>query len=176
MGKIEKKVLILSGPGGSGKTTLTELLVERLGFLKIDGDDLDTEFFPSGGQWFPENLLKLKQAHQKILLEVKRIFNNGENNVVLDYIIFGDYHSFFEMFRKEFASALEIRVLFPVQEELVKRDKDRECWTTGIDRIAIVYSEFEGIREEIGKNCFIDTTGQTPEETFLNYFEHQYNC
>jgi adenylate kinase family enzyme len=167
-----KKVLILTGPGGSGKTTVADLLVEKCGFIKIDGDVLDTEFFPDGGQWFLENSKKLQQAHEKIFTEVKKQFNDGENNVVLDYIIFGDYLKFFEMFRKEFGDRLEIKVLFPSKEEMIKRDKERECWTTGIDRISAVRAEFETIKKVIGEDNFIDTTSQTPIDTFEKYFNH----
>ncbi|MFA5076795.1 MAG: AAA family ATPase [Patescibacteria group bacterium] len=165
-----KKMLILAGPGGSGKSTIADLLVERSNFIRVDGDDLDSEFFPDGGHWFPQNLGKLKQAHQKIFIAAKKVFNNGENNVVLDYIIFGDYLDFFEMFRKEFGDRLEIKVLFPSQAEMIKRDKERECWTTGVDRIAAVYAEFEAIKAVIGGDSFINTTGQTPIDTFEKYF------
>jgi adenylate kinase family enzyme len=170
-----KRILILTGPGGSGKTTIADLLVEKCGFIKIDGDNLDTEFFPDGGQWFPENSLKLKQAHKKIFDEVKEIFNKGENNIVLDYIIFGDYLNFFEMFKKEFGNELEIKVLFPIREEMIKRDKKRECWTTGADRISAVRVELEAIKDMIGKDNFIDTTGQLPNTTFEKYF-NKYFC
>ena len=167
-----KKVLILTGPGGSGKTTLADLLVKKRGFILVDGDNLDTEFFPNGDQWLPENFEKLKLAHKKIFNAVKKAYNNGENNVVLDYIVFGNYVDFFEMFKKEFKDSLEIKVLFPKKEEMVKRDKERECWTTGIDRISAVRAEFEAIKDVIGKDNFIDTTGQTAEMTFQKYFDY----
>lgn len=170
----EKRILILTGPGGSGKTTIADLLEKKCGFIKIDGDNLDTEFFPDGGQWFPENVERLKRAHEKIFDEVKQQFNNGKNNVVLDYIIFGDYLKFFEMFKKEFGDKLEIKVLFPTQEEMIKRDKERECWTTGIDRISAVRNEFEVIKNKIGKENFIDTTNQTPIDTFEKYFSNYF--
>ncbi|MDD5290047.1 MAG: AAA family ATPase [Patescibacteria group bacterium] len=173
MRKTDKKVLILTGPGGSGKTTIANLLVEKCGFIKIDGDNLDTKFFPNGGRWFPENSEKLKQAHQKIFIKVKKIFNNGENDVVLDYIIFGNYLDFFEMFKREFGDKLEIKILFPTTEAMVKRDRERECWTTGINRISAVRNEFERMKEMVDKDNFINTTGQTPTKTFKKYFNYK---
>ncbi|MFA4941289.1 MAG: AAA family ATPase [Patescibacteria group bacterium] len=166
-----RKVLILTGPGGAGKTTIADLLVKRRGFNKVDGDYLDSEFFPEGRHWVPENFKKLKQAHDKIFAETKKIFNQGENNVVIDYIIFGHYLEFFKKFKKEFGDNLEIKVLFPTKEETIKRDKERECWTAGIERISAVRAEFEAIRSAVGSDNFFNTTGQTPDETFEKYFK-----
>lgn len=39
------KVLILTGPGGAGKTAIANLLVERCGFVLLDGDNVDSKFF-----------------------------------------------------------------------------------------------------------------------------------
>jgi len=169
MKKINKKILILSGPGGSGKTAIAELLVKRCKFVLLDGDNEDTEFFPNGEQWLPKNLKQLALAHDKILKKTKELFEKG-NSVVVDYIIFGQYLDFFNKFRREFGDNLEIKILFPSEEELIKRDKNRECWTTGSERIATVYKEFEKIKDVLGKDCYIDTTNETPEITFEKYF------
>lgn len=131
---------------------------------------MDTEFFPTGKQWFPENKEGLKKAHNKILLETKKVFDQGKS-VVVDYIIFGDYLNFFNKFKKEFGDNLEIKVLFPSKEENVDRDKTRECYTTGIERITTVREELESIEDQIGENNFINTSNQTPEETFEKYFK-----
>lgn len=166
-----KKVLILTGPGGSGKTTIAELLAKKYNFLLVDGDNLDTEFFPNGEQWLPENTENLEKAHNKIFNIVKKLFNEQEKNIVLDYIIFGKYIEFFEKFKKEFGKNLIIKILFPSLDETVKRDWDRKCWTTGIGRILTVRKEFESIKKYIGKENFINSTKQTPEETIKKYFK-----
>lgn len=165
----DKKVLILTGPGGSGKTTIAELLAERRGFVLLDGDRQDTEFFPEGGQWLFKNSEKLRKAHNKIFKKAKEIFDSGKS-VVVDYIIFGHYLEFFEKFKNEFGDNLEIKVLFPSEEECVFRDKERACWTTGAERIRSVKKEFESIKNKLGEESFINTSGQSPEETFKKYF------
>jgi len=158
------KVLLITGPGGSGKTTVSEMLSQRSGFEYLDGDNVDTEFFPDGDQWLPENAEKLKMAHKKILMKTRELVDQGKSAVV-DYIIFGRYPEFVESFKKEFGGDFQIKVLFPSRDELVKRDRNRECWTTGIDRIDAVHKEFDSLKDEIGNEHFLDTTGQIPEET-----------
>ena len=167
--KQNKKVLILSGPAGSGKTTIAELLVKRCGFVYLDGDAEDTEFFPDGEQWFTENSETLYRAHDKILKKAKVLFDEG-NNVVVDYIIFGRYMEFFEKFRREFTDNLSVKILFPSEKEIIQRDKERKNWTTGVDRIVAVRAEFEAIKNTLGEQNYIDTSDETVEQTFKRHF------
>ena len=166
---MKKKVLILSGPGGAGKTAIAELLVRRCGFVLLDGDNEDTEFFPNNDQWLLKNSKKLTLAHDKILKKARKLFEQG-SSVVVDYIIFGKYLDFFEKFKCEFGDNLEIKILFPTIEELIKRDKNRKCWTTGSERINAVYNEFEEIKDKLGKENYIDTSNEALETTFKKHF------
>lgn len=137
------KVLILTGPGGAGKSTVANLIAERCGFEYLDGDREDTEFFPDGFQWLPENTKLLKRAHEKIFNKTKDLVTQGKG-VVVDYIIFGRYLEFIGMFQKYFGETVQIKVLYPSQQELVARDKKRKDWTTGTERITVVSKEFFG--------------------------------
>jgi adenylate kinase family enzyme len=160
-----KKVIILTGPGGVGKTTIAKLIEKKCNYVLLDGDHEDTEYFPDGGQWLAKNADKLRQAHTKILNSAKALVDGGKR-VVVDYIIFGHYLDFFHEFQASFGQDLQIVVLFPSQTEAIIRDKERECWTAGKERIAAVYSQFEEIKDGLGKETFLDTIGQTAEETF----------
>jgi len=165
------KVLILTGPGGSGKTTIANLLEKRYGFIRLDADREDTEFFPNGKQWLPENSKNLVRAHDKILQKTKKLFSTS-HNIVVDYIIFGDYLNFFEKFKKEFGNNLEIKVLFPSQDQIIYRDSNRKPWVTGTERIRVVYEEMGAIKDKIGADKYLDTSGQTPEETLEKFFHY----
>lgn len=158
------KVLLLTGPGGSGKTTIAELLCNQYGYTFIDGDQLDTEFFPKGGQWDPENNCLLKKAHDKILTKTKAEFDAGKN-VVVAYIIFNEFKSFFSKFKKTFGNDLNIKILFPSETVTIQRDKERECWTTGTERIRIIRNKLLEAQTVIGAENFVDTSALTPEET-----------
>ncbi|MBI3618786.1 AAA family ATPase [Candidatus Peregrinibacteria bacterium] len=163
------KILILTGPGGVGKTTIGKMLEAKCGYVYLDGDREDSEFFPDGDQWLPEHAAQLEKAHEKILGKAKELVNQGKS-VVVDYIVFGRYREFLKSFDNEFGDRVHVKVLMASMTELVKRDKERECWTTGAERISAVCNEFLGIKHEIGADNFIDTTGQTPDETLSVYF------
>lgn len=165
-----KKVILLAGPGGAGKSTVAELIEKKCGYTLLDGDREDTEFFPDGGQWLPKNSDKLAQAHDKILNKAKELVGKDEN-VIVDYIIFGRYLEYFEKFKQAFGDDLQIAILFPSESQTIQRDLERECWTTGADRIKSVRCELEKIKDEVGVENFIDTSGQTSEETFNTYFK-----
>jgi chloramphenicol 3-O-phosphotransferase len=159
-----KKILLLTGPGGSGKTTIATMLCEQCGYAHVDGDHEDTEFFPSGQQWLPTNKHLLKKAHKKIIQRAKDLIESGKN-VVIDYIIFGCYSEFIQECQKEFGDHFKLVVLFPHCDTLQTRDQNRSCWTTGRERIEAVYQEFQSIQTDIGAENFLDTTDQTPQET-----------
>ena len=165
-----KKVIIITGPGGVGKSTIAELLKKECGYVLLDGDNEDTEFSPNGGQWSSENSENLKKAHNKILKKTEELVKQGKK-VVVDYIIFGYYSDFLNKFRETFGNDLQITILFPNQSEIIIRDKERECWTTGEERIKKVCFELEKIKNEVGEENYIDTSNQTPEETFEKYFK-----
>lgn len=165
------KVLLLTGAGGAGKSTVAEIIAKREGYVYLDGDNEDTEFFPDGNQWLPKNTKKLQMAHNKILQKTVELVEQGKS-VAIDYIIFGRYAEFVHSFQEKFGDGFSVIVLSPSQEELIKRDIERECWTTGADRIAVVSAELEAIKDVIGIENFLDTTGQSPEETMEALASH----
>lgn len=158
------KVLILTGPGGSGKTTIAEAIAEKSDYVYLDGDNEDTEFFPDGNQWLPENDELLRKAHEKILKKTVELHNQN-NNVIVDYIIFGLFEEFIDMFESEFGNDVSIKVLLPDIKTLVQRDIDRDCWTTGIERITTVSEEFMFLRDIIGPENYMNNSDQSIEET-----------
>ncbi len=45
---------------------------------------------------------------------------------------------------------------------MIKRNKERKCWTTSIDRIKTVRKEFQNIKKNIKKENFLNTSNQRP--------------
>lgn len=165
-----KQVILLTGPSGSGKSTIASLLVSQKGYQLIDGDRLDTEFFPKGGQWDKSNIDNLRKGHDKILAYTKKALMETDK-VVIEYIIFDDILNFIDKAKSMFGDSLKVKILFPSESENLKRDNERTNWHTGIDKIRIIRSRLEDIRKQLDPDCFIDTTDLTPEETIDKYFK-----
>ena len=158
------RILLLTGPGGSGKTTIAERIAQKHDYIYLDGDHEDTEFFPQGGQRDPANAVLMTKAHKKILRLAKAHYDQGKN-VVVDYIIFGQFREFIESFRGEFGEDFTVKVLFPSQEECIRRDAERECWTAGEENIAQTTHDLLAIKDVIGDENFVDSTEMSSEET-----------
>ncbi len=159
-----KKVTLITGPGGSGKSTIAELLVQKTGAVWLDGDDIDTEFFPHGGQWDKENSALLIQTHNKILEFAQKFVSEGKS-VIVDYIIFDHFEEYFSKFKQAFGDDLDIKILLPRKEVIIARNNARTEYQTGVDKIIRVYDELEKLRIVLGNDVYIDTSDETGEET-----------
>lgn len=155
-------IVLLLGPGGVGKTTIAEKLSEEYGYYWFDGDNADTEIFPNGGQWEQENQEKLKKAHKLILKKTNEIFET-KKRVVVDYIGFNYLEHYLELFIEEFGKDLKIAILVADLATIVKRDTERECWTTGKANIELVLDRIKELKNEYG-DCFIDTTQMSVDD------------
>ncbi len=159
-----KKVTLITGPGGSGKSTIADLLAQKTGVVWLDGDDMDTEFFPHGGQWDNENSALLAKAHNKILEITQKLFSEGKS-VIVDYIIFGRFEDYFSKFKQAFGDDLDIKILLPRKEVIIARNNARTEYQTGEDKITRVYDALEALRDRLGSEAYIDTSSETAEET-----------
>lgn len=159
-------ILIVTGPCGSGKTTITNLITQSGKFVHISGDDIKNELFPKIEKinYYPE---ALERVYIEIFQRAKKHFELGEN-VVIDYIILGQKR--IEEYRKTFSKHLVIKVLFSRREIIIKRDQTRKCWTAGENCVSDLYERFNKLQDYIGIENYIDNSEETPEETYLKHF------
>lgn len=164
--EIKPIMLIVSGPCGSGKTTITNLITQSGKYVHISGDDIKNELFPEIEEinYYPE---ALEKVYIEIYKRTKKYFELGKN-VVIDYIILSQKR--IEEYRKAFSKNLVIKVLFPRKETIIKRDQTRECWTAGEKCVSDLYDRFNRLQDYIGKENYIDNSEETPEETYLKHF------
>ena len=179
--KFLPNIVLLLGSGGVGKTTIAEKLSKEYGYHWLDGDNADTEIFPNGGQWKKENQKKLKKAHELVLKKTNEVFKTGKR-VVVDYIGFNylmakiisknkKYLSlkttylkhYLDLFVDNFGKDLRIVILTADMETIIKRDKDREYWTTGKANVELVLGRLDELKNCYGES-FIDTSKMSTDD------------
>lgn len=159
-------VLMVTGPCGSGKTTITNLIVQNHNFIRISGDDIKNEFFPEIEN-ITDDPLALEKVYAEIFLRAKKHFENGER-VIVDYVVLGPMR--IEEYKSTFLEHFKIRVLLSRKEIIIKRDQSRECWTSGEECIVALYDSFDQLKDYVGAENFIDNSEETPEETYIKHF------
>ena len=157
----DTKVIIITGPCGVGKTTITNLLAKELNLPLISGDHLKEILFPDIAYIteYPEKLKELKRA---ILQKAKKLVEQG-NSAIIDYVILGE--SYVGEYQKEFDKSLIVKVLFPSIDVAIQRDALRDCWTSGSEMINELYKKYKRLEPIIGRENYMDTGNQSPEET-----------
>lgn len=159
-------VLIITGPTGTGKTTLCKMVAEKFGYKYISGDEIKQEIFPGLEDIikYPE---KLEVVKNELLKRTKESFDKNEC-VVVDYVILGQ--EYIGKFKNLFGQRLVLRVVLPSIETIIERDKKRETWTSGEESVKRLYKDFKEVENFIGKENYIDNSNETPQETFDKYF------
>jgi predicted kinase len=159
-------VMVIAGPTGVGKTTLSKLLSEHFNCIYLSEDEIAKEVFPDVYKDIECYPNKLKIVENQLLKRAKEVFDSGRN-VVIDMINLE--RVFIEENKKTFHKHLILRVLYPPIETAIERDKRRKGWTSGEDTIRRFYKKYEELKPIIGEKNYIDNRHQTPEKTLDKY-------
>ncbi len=156
------KVIILTGPCGVGKTTISRLCLKRIDALYISGDAIAKKLFPEVS-YITKHPKKLKLVKDEIFELSRRFFYDHKQSILIDYVILGaDYIS---KFQETFKSNLIIKVLLPEKEVIYQRDRERDCWESGRAMIDLLYDKYVALRDTIGAENYIDNGKETVKET-----------
>ncbi len=156
------KVIILTGPCGVGKTTISKLLLEQLDLIYISGDEIAKGKFPAIS-YITEHPEKLQIVKRELYDLSRTYFFDHNKAVLIDYVILG--RDYIAEFQQTFKSNLILKVLLPDRQVIVQRDRDRACWESGKDMINNLYDKYIGLKEHIGAENYIDSGKQTAQET-----------
>jgi deoxyadenosine/deoxycytidine kinase len=78
-------VIVIAGPTGVGKTTLSKMLSKHFNCTTLSEDDIAKEIFPNVYKDIEDYPDKLKIAENQLLKRTKEIFDSGRD-VVIDMI------------------------------------------------------------------------------------------
>ena len=159
-------VIVIAGPTGVGKTTLSKMLSKYLNCIYISEDEITKEVFPDVYKNIEDYPDKVKIAENQLLKRAKEIFDSGEC-VVIDLINLGN--ELIEEMKKTFPGHLILKVLWPPIETTIDRDKRRGGWTSGEIAIKRFYKKYEELKPIIGEKNYIDNSHQSPEETLERF-------
>lgn len=160
------KILFLSGTCGAGKTTISKLF-EKEGWKVLHGDEITNELFGNCEIWkSPE---KLEKVHEKLITDAQKLLKNGKS-VVIDFVC--DKKSEIEFWKQNFPE-VSFQLLHPSLNTIFQRDRENfpdrdevfEKRTTELHEI------LENLRELYGAENFLDTSSETPEQTFAKIFK-----
>jgi len=158
------KVIILTGPCGVGKTTISRLCLKHINAEYISGDEIAKRLFPEVS-YITKHAEKLKIVKDEIFA-LSRNFHSQEKTCLIDYVILGE--DFILKFKEAFKSDLIIKVFLPEREVIYQRDRERDCWESGRAMINLLYDKYVDLRDIIGEEHYIDNGRETAEETVNN--------
>lgn len=153
-------VIVITGPCGAGKTTVSAIVAKKLRVQHLRADDVTHELFP-GLENIEQHPRELQELKDEVLRRAKTIFDAG-NSVVVDFVVLGD---FIRDFQRMFGDDLMMKVLLPRIEVTIARDTSRECWTVGEKHVKELHDMFIRDTELIGADNFIDNSDETADET-----------
>ena len=159
-------VIVIAGPTGVGKTTLSKMLSNYYNCAYISEDEITKEIFPDVYKNIEDHPDMVKIAESQLLKRTKENFDSGEC-IVIDRINLGK--EFIEEIKKAFHKHLILKVIWPPMETTIERDKRREGWTSGEIAIKQYYNKYERLKPIIGERNYIDNSHQTPEETLERF-------
>ena len=166
-------ILLLTGTCGSGKTTVSMMIANRAGWVRVSEDDIWRRYFDKRrGAFGTEEYRRKRRRVHAVVFEACVAAVGAQRNVVIDATVHEAPPEAYKAYKDFFdarAVAWRLRVLHPRLEIAIARDALRSSGRLGADRVASLRSKFTGA--VFGAECFVDTSDETPEQTVTRLLE-----
>lgn len=160
----DKKVLLITGTAGAGKTAIGQLIESKYNYVFVDGDAIQKRV-----NYFAKRDPSMKVDYQIETINTMLILVALGYNVVVGYIIYGEVLKMYINELAKYRITPIFRVLVPERSVCLERDVTRECWTAGEAWVDKWYDEMRSFLITHKSLC-IDSSNETLEETFNNHF------
>jgi adenylate kinase family enzyme len=170
----DRKVILITGPAGSGKTSLAERIAQNENWIHVSEDLHWVEIkkgHPAGEFRTPEEQRLLQPA---VLFQIKELLARG-NHVVLEFINYENpprpLMYYYEELQKAHADIL-VRVLRPAEGVIMERKKMRGREEDQNYEQELKYTRHQLACLESGyiqKEWMIDNSNLTVEEVYTEY-------
>lgn len=155
-------VILIAGPTGVGKTTLSKMINQHYNYTYLSEDETAKIFYPDTYQNIEDSPDEMRIVASQILKEATEISKCGKG-VVIDMINLDK--NLIEEIQEIFRDHLVLRILLPPIETIIERDKNRAGWTSGESTIRKFYNIYEELIPVIGQKNYLNNSHQTPHET-----------
>lgn len=160
-------LVILSGPIGTGKSTIAKGMAEEWGYEHICFDSVKQELF--GEKSVHGDKQKHAQLYTECLTRAEALINEGKN-VVTDYVIVKNGLKRIEDFCEAKDLNPDIKILFTDRETTIQRDSERDL-SFGAEYVTEIWNEFADLKKEKQyQDLFIDTEGKSIKETLKSLY------
>jgi broad-specificity NMP kinase len=156
-------ITILTGPPGAGKTTVNEILANKITKSAIVSCDTLRDFVKNGhaGPKHDEWEKQLDLGAKNAILLARNFYKSGFNVFMDDVLIEERFYDYFDNLKD---CNLKIFLLLPNKEIVAKRDLERGEHAMK-ERAIYLYDKFVKFLEKEKRFFIIDSSNQTAEET-----------
>jgi gluconate kinase len=164
-----QSVVLISGAVGAGKSTIGQYIEDKYNYVFIDGDAVSKKvnFLAKTGQTIKHDEFV---CHTETINMMLVILGLGYNVIVGYVFSFNDIKKYRDSLLQYRINPI-FRVLIPSRDVCIERDKERPCWTAGVEFVDRWYNEQESFRD-LDENICIDNSTESVKETVMLHFHH----
>jgi adenylate kinase family enzyme len=153
-------LIIISGAPGSGKTTISEILLERLGSPLIDLGKLRE--FHLDREWKKANEKEMKMAFENLIFILKNYIKNGYKNIMVNDLEFGKDLELIKKFPRNRC----LLVTLVVDDDILKKRVvgPRDSGFKDVER-AVSWNNRLKERKSAENQYVLDNSQNSPEKT-----------
>lgn len=162
---VSRKVLLISGTAGAGKSALGQLIESKSDYIFIDGDAISKRV----NHYAKLDPSAVVPDYQMETIRTMLVLLGLGYDVVVGYVINQQIIIWYREGLTEYQITPIFRVLVPDRSVCIQRDIDRECWTAGEEYVDRWFDEQRSFLTTDPEIC-VDSSQESLLDTFSKHF------